>query len=368
MKRLFLSILLCSVSLPVSAQQMNLVRILVASPAVDHELFQSVGDVVAGTLMRELLREGGIVLLDRDESERIIREGGGEGWVSNRTDAKAIGEAMDADVVIFSTIVRVNKIFKYTISFYQVKDDTVQRYLNGSFNITESPSGIGRIITGEAAKLMMYVPTPDELVDPGINLRVTMVDPHDLPSSHEIENIPRSTRFGSIEQVFSYYRVFPGDEQYMKLATGTAATRIHFEEEELDQELRDRYNMYNAYGDFAIQYDMQAFFIENCSTGAINLLVANNIPVFYNDDIIIGYSGLAPDGYCIFKTLYNDYFESSNMTHRNRLVVMFMVPQPGRIGGVSKDYLETAVEEFKDEWDKKPKLDEIKEGIFDITR
>ena len=49
-----------------------------------------------------------------------------------------------------------------------------------------------------------------------------------------------------------------------------------------------------------------------------------------------------------------------------RMAVMFVVPKPGRKGGISREYLENAVGYFKDEWGKTPKLVEIKDGMFDI--
>ena len=98
----------------------------------------------------------------------------------------------------------------------------------------------------------------------------------------------------------------------------------------------------------------------------VNVLLANNIPVFYNDDLILGYTNLLSDGSCIFRTLSSKVFDTSEMSHRNRMVVMFIVPRPGRKGGVSKDYLEVAIGRYKDEWGETPTLVEVTEGFLDF--
>ena len=67
----------------------------------------------------------------------------------------------------------------------------------------------------------------------------------------------------------------------------------------------------------------------------MNVLLANKIPVFYSDGILIGYTGLTPDGFCMFKNIENQYIETYDITHRQRVTVMFIVPKPGNRGGFS---------------------------------
>ncbi|MFC1485687.1 hypothetical protein ACFL55_01510 [Candidatus Latescibacterota bacterium] len=346
--------------------QPRLVKMLVSSPYIEDNLYQPIADVVAGTIIREFKRAGGIEVLDREESERIIREDGGDGWVATRNQAAFIGQKMNADIVIYSSIRRNYNQFNYNIGFYQVSNNIIQRVLTGTFNTSDSPSIIGRVIRAEIEKLQRYVPLPSELVDPGSNLRMTLVDPDNLPSSNEIENFPEIAQFGPLERVLSYYRVFPGEQEYYRLAQGAQVMRFSLREE-LDEELTTRNNVYYMYGDFAIRHSLQAYFIKNCSTQALNVLIANNIPVFYNDDLILGYFNLMPDGFCIFKTISNNYFDTTEMSYHDRIVVMFIVPQPGRSGGVPREYLEDSLALFEDEWGETPTLFEITEGLLDLS-
>jgi hypothetical protein len=346
--------------------QQKLVRILVTSPYIEHISYQPIADVVAGTIIRDFKRIGGMEMLDREEAERIIRENGGDGWVATRQQASFIGNKMNADIVVYTTLQKNYDYFHYSISFYQVKTDMIQRSVNGTFINTESASSLSKLVSKETDKFKTFIPSPYELEDPGANIRVVTVDPDNLPREHQIENIPEGSEFGGLERVLSHFRVFPSDTEYYTLAQGTRVIRFNLTQE-MDEELTHRYNTYNAYGDFALRHDLQAFFIENCSIRAVNVLVANNIPVFYNDDIITGYQSLGADNYCIFNTISNAYFDTANMSHRDRMVVMFIVPNVGRKGGVSREYLDAAISRFKDEWDETPVLHEITEGTLDLS-
>ena len=241
----------------------------------------------------------------------------------------------------------------------------MQRTLKDTFPRSTSASEIGRLMKKEVDKLLKYIPLPSELSDPGMLIRDITIDPDNLPKSQTIENFPQFGSYGVIEQVFSYYRVFPGEFEYQKFERGTKVMRFGFRDN-MDEELTTRLNLYNSYGDFAIRHNLQAYLIKECSTQAVNVLVANNIPVFYTDDLILGYNNLLSDGYCWFKTLSNAIFDTTEMSHRNRMLILIIVPRPGKRGGISKEYIESAIGRYKNEWGNKPTLVEIKEGMLDI--
>ena len=345
--------------------QQKLVKILVASPYVKADDYQPLADVVAGCIIRELKREGGLEIIDREIAEEYIKGQGGTGWIANRVQAIKVGEALDADIVIYTTIQVSYDNFIYRIIFFEVERDLIQRALKGAFHNSTSASEIGRIMKKEVEKLKRYIPLPSELADPGLLIRDTTIDPDKLSKSHEIENFPPFGRFGVIEQVFTYYRVFPGELEYRKFEQGTTVMRFSLRDN-MDEELTTRYNLYNSYADFAIRHNLQAFLIKDCSTQAINVLAANNIPVFYTEELILGYDNLLSDGYCWFKTLSNAVFDTTEMTHRNRILVLIIVPKPGKKGGISKEYIESAIGRYKNEWSKSPTLVEVKEGMLDI--
>ena len=345
--------------------QQKLVKILVASPYVKADDYQPFADVVAGCIIRELKREGGLEIIDREESEEYIRKQGGTGWIANRMQAIKVGEALDIDIVIYTTLQVNYDNFIYRIIFFEVERDLIQRALRGTFHNSTSASEIGRIMKKEVEKLKKYIPLPSELADPGMLIRDTTIDPDNLPKSHVMENFPPFGSYGVIEQVFTYYRVFPGELEYQRFEQGTRVMRFSFREN-MDEELTTRYNAYNSYADFAIRHSLQAFLIKDCSTQAVNVLVANNIPVFYTEDLILGYDNLLSDGYCWFKTLSNAVFDTTEMTHRSRILVLIIVPKPGKKGGISKEYLESAIGRYKNEWGESPTLVEVKEGMLDI--
>ena len=157
-----------------------------------------------------------------------------------------------------------------------------------------------------------------------------------MPVSSEIEDIPPIDRFGYIEQIFSYYRVFPGEFEFEKFEQQKLITRLSTRED-LDGQLTSVLNKFHIYGDFAIRHNLQAYLIKDCSVRAINVLLANKIPVFYTDGILIGYSRLTPDGFCLFKTIEKQFVEEVELTHRKRVAVMFVVPKPGRKKGLSRE-------------------------------
>ena len=104
---------------------------------------------------------------------------------------------------------------------------------------------------------------------------------------------------------------------------------------------------------------------------AVNVLLANKIPVFYSDDgqsvgLLNGYYGLRNDGVCVFRNNYSDEFESFDLIHRKLICVLIILPKPGKKGGISREYLETAIARYQNDWGKSPSLVEIKEGFLDI--
>ncbi len=345
--------------------QPKLVKILVSTPYVKAVDYQPVADVMAGSIIRELKREGGLEIIDRVKSEEYIKGLGGTGWIANRMQAVKVGEALDADIVVFTTIQVNYDNFIYRIVFIEVERDLIQRALKGAFHNSTSASEIGRIIKKEVEKLKKYIPLPSELADPGMMIRDTTIDPDNLPKSHMTEKFPPFGRYGVIEQVLAYFRVFPGELEYRKFEQGTTVMRFSLRDN-MDEELTTRYNLYNSYADFAIRHGLQAFLIKDCSSRAVNVLVANNVPVFYTENLILGYENLLSDGYCWFRTLSNAVFDTTEMTHRNRILILIIVPKPGKKGGISKEYLESAIGRYKNEWGNSPELVEVKDGMLDI--
>ncbi|MFC1551735.1 hypothetical protein ACFL6P_04125 [Candidatus Latescibacterota bacterium] len=320
---------------------------------------------MSGSIIRELKRVGGIEVIDREKSEEYIVSEGGDGWVATRGQAIDVGEAMGADIVIYSAIRKEYDSFYYHIAYIEVNNDVIQQIIKGSFLSSDSASEIGRIMKKEVEKIQKFIPLPSELDNPGATIREETIDPDKLPKSFVIDDFPPGGRNGMIEQILTYYRVFPGELEYSKIAGSTSVMKMAFREA-MDEELTKRLNQYNLYGEFAIRHNLQAFYIQNCSTEAINVLIANKVPVLMSDDIFLGYFNLLSDGFCIFKTLSNRSFDTADLSHRDRMVVFFIVPYPGRKGGISKEYLESAVSRYKDEWGETPELVEFEEGIFDL--
>lgn len=345
--------------------QLKMIKILVSSPAVENKVYRPVGDVMVGSIIRELNRAGGMEIIKREKSESYLKEKGMNEWVGSRELAIEVGEALGADIVIYSTIKRKYNFLNYTIVFLEIKRDIIQRIINSSFPVSTSASEIGRTMKKEMKNLIKYIPLPSELADPGMAIRLKTIDPEKLPENYEIEDIPPFDRFGYIEQILTYFRVFPGEEEYIKLTKQNLMTRF-IGRQETDKDITKIINKFYIYGDFAIRHNLQAYLIKDCSTMAINILIANGIPVFCYNGILVAYAGLGRGGNCIFKNIDDNVVESFDLTHRMRLTVMFVVPKPGRKGGFSREYLENAVGYFKDEWGKTPKLLEIKDGVFDI--
>ncbi|MFC1508463.1 hypothetical protein ACFL60_02125 [Candidatus Omnitrophota bacterium] len=348
----------------------RLVKILVTSPYIGNRAYRAVADVMAGSIIRELNRHGGLEVISREESEKYLRDKGLDEWVNNRILAMELGENLGADIVIYSTLGRNYNTFNYSIAFLEIERDIIQRIVKGSFKEQDPPSLIGRIMKYEMTKLTKFIPMPSELSDPGLAFREDTIDPDAIPKKLMIEDYPPMGRYGLIEQLLSYYRVFPGEFEFIKFEQQKSVTRLDFRDD-MDEELTKLFNRFRIYGDFALRYNFQVYFIKDCSIRAANVLIANKIPVIYSPNgeglgALIGYGGLRQDGYCYFFPYGNDPFESYDFTHRQRLSIMIILPKPGRKGGISRRYLEAAIGRYTDEWNKTPSLVEIKEGFLDI--
>ncbi len=359
------------ISLPwaTPAQQQKMVKILVTTPAVADKAYRPISDVFAGSIIRELNRNGGLEIIDREASERWLREKGYPASVDFRERAIEVGKALGADIVIYSLLNKTYETFSYRLAFLEVERDVIQRILEGSFRESVPASEIGRLIKEDMKKLVQYIPLPSELGKPGLALRQETINPDNLPRSSQLE-MPKLDRYGPIEQVLSYYRVFPGESEYRKMDVNQEITRVQMDEE-LDAELFQVMTRLQMCGEFALRYNMQAYLIKNCSSRAVNVLLANKVPVFYSDDgstisLLVGYNGLRSDGDCVFKTNYQDEFESFNLIHRKLICVLVILPKPGKKGGISRDYLETSIGRYQNDWGKNPSLVEIKEGFLDI--
>ncbi|MCE5249307.1 hypothetical protein LLG96_03720 [bacterium] len=348
----------------------RIVRILVTSPHIGDNQYRPIADVFAGSIIRELNRFGGLEIVPREESERYLKGKGLPEWVNNRDMALEIGEALKADIVIYSSIGRNYDSFVYSIAFLEVDRDIIQRILHGAFRDSDPPETIGKQMKYEISKITMFIPTPSELSDPGSLVRTETVDPDKLPPKVLLEEYPNMGRYGAMEQLLAYYRVFPGELEFIKFEEGRTITRLQLRDD-MDEELTKLFERFRYYADFALRYNMQVYFIKDCSVRAVNVLLANKIPVLYSPNgeglsVLVGYGGLRPDGYSYFFPFGSDPFESYDFTHRQRVAVMIILPKPGRKGGISKQYLESAVGRYRDEWNKTPTLVEIKEGFLDI--
>jgi len=345
--------------------QRRIVKVLVCTPHVENRVYKPIADVMAGSIIREFKRAGGMEMIDTALHDRFLSDNN-LGLVMDREEARAIGRALKADIVVFGLVEKKYDDFIYSIIFYEVERNIIQRTLNGGFHVSSSAMEIGRKMRDESEKLLRYVPLPSELGNFGSTIRQQTVDPEKLPTSVEITELPPPDEFGHIEQIFSYYRVFPGETEFKKLENQELMMRFRFRDE-MDQEMTGIMTKFQIYGDFAIRHGLQAFMIKDCSTMAFNVLVANGIPVFYPDGIIIGYEGMTGNGTTVYRTIDGQFIDTFDMTHRKRMAVLFMVPKPGKRKGISKAFLEHAVGYYKDEWGKTPTLVEITDSMLDIT-
>lgn len=364
-------IALCSIPWGAWAQQQKLVRILVSTPQVSEQAYRAVGDVFAGCIIRELNRKGGLEIVDRAKSEEYLRKKKLNEGIDNRVIATEVGSVLGADIVIYSTLDRSSRNFVYSIAFFEVDRDVIQRIVNGSFSETASPEEIGRLVRDEMRRIVTYIPSPSELNNFGAVIRENTINPDEMPKSSNID-LPKADQFGALEQVLSYYRVFPGELEYMKLEQQQEITRIQMDaDSDIDANLIKTFTKMQMFGEFALRYNMQSYLIKNCSLQALNVFLANKVPVFFTDDgsnigLLIGYSQYKSNGTSIFRTNYFDEFDSTYLIHRKLIAILVILPKPGKKGGISQDYLETAISRYHNDWGKTPSLVEIKEGFLDI--
>jgi hypothetical protein len=325
---------------------------------------------MAGCMIRELNRKGSLEIIDREKSEEYLRKTKRPEWVNTRDLAVEVGKALGADIVIYSSLGKNYDTFAYSIAFIEVERDVIQRIIRDSFLESASPSEIGMKIKEDMAKFMQYIPLPSELADPGSIFREETVNPDDLPKTAEIE-LPRMDSHGVVEQLFSYYRIFPCELEYRKLELDSMATQLPMDLDKNDEELVKTFTRLEMFGKFAIRYNLQVYLIKDCSTRALNVLLANKIPIFLslngqNISILNGYTGLRSDGDCFFKNNFNEAFEALSITHRELMAVMIILPKPGKKGGINQEYLSTAISRYHNDWDKAPTLVEISQGFLDI--
>ena len=108
-----------------AVSQRRLVKILIASPYIQESLYQPIADVMAGSIIQELKRAGGVDIIDREKSEKYINEQGGQGWIATRMQAIDVGEALDADIVIYSSLQKSYSTILYKIAFLEVESNII---------------------------------------------------------------------------------------------------------------------------------------------------------------------------------------------------------------------------------------------------
>ena len=210
MKKAVLAIACCILfPFTAQAQQQKLVKILVTSPQITEKGYLPIADVFAGSIIRELNRNGGLEVIDRGESDAYLKKKGLPQGIDNRELAIEVSKALGADIVIYSTISKTYETFAYSLAFLEVERDVIQRILRGSFRESVPPFEIAKLIKDDVSKLVQYIPLPSELANPGLALRQETVNPESLPRSVKIE-FPRLDRFGSIELALAAYNAGPG--------------------------------------------------------------------------------------------------------------------------------------------------------------
>lgn len=364
-KLALLTVIAVFYSQTVRSETISTVKVLITTPLSSQSSLKPVLDVFAGSLIREAAKVGTAEVIPRKKADDFLAAEGKPAGVGAREEAQRVGAALGAHIVIYSTIDRKNDFFNYKIYLLEVERDIIQRSLSGSFPSTYSPNEIGRRVNEEFIKISRYIPLPSEIIDPGGSIRDVSVDPEKLMPESIIKNFPPPERYGITEQILSYFRIFPGEEEYKKFDQQKSISRL-ITRDELDPELTQILNEYYMLGDFVIRYNLQAYLIKDCSVGAINVLLANKIPVFVGTRLLTGYSEMRMHGYCLYHTHDNQHVEALEMTHRSRITVMFVAPRPGKRLGLSKNYLEKSIAIFRDEYGKVPTLVEVKESMFDI--
>jgi len=362
-----LSILFLATAVSPAHAQFDLVKVLITTTHMEHEHYRPVADVMTSSIARAFRRHGGMEIIDRAAADDMFREGVGTAGIVSRDQALEAGEALGADVVIFSTARKEYEFMVYTITFLEVKRDLIQRKIEGKYRATSSPQEIGMTMTREAERLMKYLPMPEELADPAVGFRDNTVNPDMIPASVEITELPPVDRYGAIEQIFSYYRVFPGENELYLLDRQERITRLK-SRQSMDPGTSEQLNQFYIYGDFAIRHGLQAYVVKNCTVQGIALLIANGIPVHYQQSVLVGYQGLTPDGDALFKNAIGQWVDSFQFTHRSLTAVLFIVPKPGEYRGVAREYLENALSLYVNEVGERPELVEIKDSMFDIIQ
>ena len=76
MKRFILFLLITTTSFSTSHGQQRVARILVATPHYEDEVYRPIADVMAGSMVRDLYRYGGLEIIEREESEKYLKEKG----------------------------------------------------------------------------------------------------------------------------------------------------------------------------------------------------------------------------------------------------------------------------------------------------
>lgn len=309
-------------------------------------------------------------IIEREDAEKYLKGKGLPEWVATRKVALEVGEALNADIVIYSSVLKRGRFFNYNIAFLEIDSDVIQRVLKGFFMEQDPPEIIGRHMRRQIAQLTKYIPSPNELVDPGSLIREDIIAPENIPEKHIIERYPNLAKYGTIEQILSYYKVFPGEMEYLKFEQQSRVMHLAFNED-MDDQLNRIFNIYRVYGDFVRRHGVQAYLIKDASVRSINVLLANDIPVIFSPDgervdVLRGYIGYREDGESLFLPFATDPFEAYDFSHRSRVAIMIVVPKPGSLYGISEPTLQELIGYYSDEWNKTPTLVEMKDNFLDI--
>lgn len=337
-------------------------RVLVLGLKVESRSHIPYSQVIETRLIRDLLTSGKAVIVSHEEREAAFKSMGRKSHTCGEFDcAMKLGEKTNADYVIYGTLERRFIIFQFDLTIIKLPSGITEKNLKRKFQENSRPPEIAKEASVVSDAFLEVIPqyrseSPEKMFAQTFP-QEAIVD--SLPEKVLIALLTEYGKYGPPEVILHYHKIYPGLKDWENFMADDITKMFNYFKH-MGNEVATSLSKLYAYGNFFNKFDMEAYAIKNCSVGALDMLLALEIPVLMvyrgNIRILTGYRGLPESETSYFYLDGGEILPTNELTGFELRWVLFAVNKPGRYRGHSRAKLEKAIGRFKDTWNDTPEL------------
>lgn len=318
-------------------------------------------------MTRDFLASGKAEVISPEEREKALKSLSIHSHTCSEFDcAMKIGEITGADYVIYGILERMYKVFQFQVTIIQLPSGILEKSLKRKFSENSIPSDIAKEVSVVSDTFLDVIPlyhndSPDRVSTRSLPGEVTV---DSLLERVVIDQFPDIGEYGPAGAILNYNNIFPGAREWEKFSANDVTELLNFFKHLGDQTASSMSELY-SYVNFFKKFDLDTYAIKNCSIGALDMLLAHEIPVLMvyrgNVRVLTGYSGLPENENSYYYLDGGEILPIGELGGMELRGTLFAVNKPGRFRGHSQEKLSKAIERFKDTWNDTPELINIEE-------